>query len=175
MNLTLADVFTQDGLRQQTGGNHPFWVDDPCSVWLVETGTVDVFVVPILNGQPGSRTHLLRAGPGQIIFGLSQDAAHPTLRLQAVGTIGTSVRQLDRSRLQELCAEDACLGEISQGLESWIQTVFAGLNGGALPRESVSPQLGRPLELEAGKSMQPLEGVIWVKHLEGQSPSRIND
>ena len=169
MNLTLADVFTHDGLRQPTGGNHPFWVDDPDCVWLVETGSVDLFVVPILNDQFGSRTHLLRAGPGQIIFGLAQGDADPKLRFQAVGTIGAAVHQLARTRLQELCAEDACLNDISQALDGWIQTVYAHLRGSALPRESVPIALGRPVELPPGKSVQPSEGVIWVKHLQGES------
>jgi NHLM bacteriocin system ABC transporter ATP-binding protein len=170
MNLTrLADAFTRDGFRQPTGGNRPFWVDESSSVWLVETGSVDLFVVPVNNGRLGSRRHLLRAGPGRLIFGLSQDEAGPTIRLQAVGSNGAAVHQLARARLQELCAEGACLSEISHGLDGWIQGVYGHLSGGALPQESIPLHPGRPTEVPAGKSAQPLEGVIWVKHLKGQS------
>src|SRR5215472_8144614 len=112
MNLTsLAEVFTREGLAQPPGSNQPFWLDQSDSVWLVETGWVDMFVVPVSEGESGPRTHFLRAAPGDMLFGMSGRGSEPKLRFQAVSSQSAGLYRLPRSRLEELCAQKAWLDD----------------------------------------------------------------
>ena len=170
MNLTsLADVFTREGLGQPPGSNQPFWLDQSNSVWLVQTGWVDMFVVPVSEGESGPRTHFLRAAPGDILFGMSRHGSEPTLRFQAVSSQSAGLYRLARSRLEALCGEKACLGDIARALDRWIQTVYGQLSRGARPQDSQALSTNGPVELNPGESAHSSEGVIWVTGLKGRA------
>ena len=169
MNLTsLADVFTREGLGQPPGSNQPFWLDQSDSVWLVQTGWVDMFVVPVSEGESGPRTHFLRAAPGDILFGMSGRGSEPQ-RFQAVSSQSAGLYRLTRSRLEELCAQKACLDDIARALDRWIQTVYRQLSCGARPQDSQALSTNESVEINPGESAHSSEGVIWVTSLEGRA------
>ena len=48
-------------------------LDDPDVAWFVETGGLDIFLTEYRDGAPVSNAkHLLRAGPGRLVFGVGQ-------------------------------------------------------------------------------------------------------
>ena len=56
---TPAEMLGIAGERLETGANHPIWLDDPDTAWLVESGGVDVFSVAYEPAGPvGLREHL---------------------------------------------------------------------------------------------------------------------
>jgi len=170
MNLTdLADLFIREGLPQETGSNQPFWVDDPSNVWLVQSGDLDLFIVPVVNEGPGSRRHLLRASAGQLVFGLTPDQAGANVRFQAVASRGARLYRLARSRLQELSTQEARVSAISDALDLWVRTVYEQLCGGVIPPACFQLDPNLAVDLNEGEAAQPLEGVIWVTHLKGRS------
>ena len=45
--------------------------------WLVANGSVDIFAVPLENGQPcGARTHVCRIEANHAVFGVGADDSH---------------------------------------------------------------------------------------------------
>ncbi|MFN2361441.1 MAG: NHLP bacteriocin export ABC transporter permease/ATPase subunit [Marinobacter sp.] len=69
------------------------------TVALVESGHVDIFVVPVRDGQPvGRQHHLCRLGPGGLIPGAITTGE---LGLKAMATPGGTVQGLPRRKLME--------------------------------------------------------------------------
>ena len=53
----------------QLKGNTPLWLKDPNTVWIVESGSVAVFAIRIVEGEPdGVRRHLFNTYPGEALF-----------------------------------------------------------------------------------------------------------
>src|SRR5688572_6865942 len=87
------DALRAQGEPLDVGGNKPFALDGAGTVWLVESGRVEVFVVNIDGGQPtGARRHFFTAEPGDVMFGVDRPAAG--LGLLAVGAVGTRLVRL---------------------------------------------------------------------------------
>jgi len=167
---SLADLYAREGHPQDAAGNQSFWVDGPDRTWLLQRGKVDVFVVPLVAGETsGSRMHLFRASPGQVIFGITHDAPAASLGFLAVGGNETRLYRLPRARLRELSSDAAWATRVAQEIDRWIQTLYGGLSGGQLSPRCIKLAPDEELELDAGEAAQPLEGTIWVKHLAGRS------
>src|SRR5262249_11308624 len=109
------------------------------------------------------------AGPGEILFGMSGRASGPTLRFQAVSSQSAGLYRLARSRLEELCAEKACLDDIARALDRWIQTVYGHLSCGARPQDCPPLSSNGRVELNPGDSAHAWEGVIWFPSLKGRA------
>jgi len=61
------------------------WLDDPSVAWLVISGELDVFAVPMRRGEvDGPRAHLCTVSAGAILFGVGYDDKRLTTML-AVG------------------------------------------------------------------------------------------
>ncbi len=132
----------------------PFSIHQPKSVWLVETGSLDVFFIPIVDGQPdGTRFHVLRVSPGELIFGFpEQESADHALF--AVGNVSSSVREISIATVSELDASGAPSLAAVAALESWV----AGLSEAVLPRT-------RPHRYEAaepGNALEPFNDTTYV-------------
>ena len=118
----------------------PFSIHQPKSVWLVETGSLDVFFIPIVDGQPdGTRFHVLRVSPGELLFGFpEQESADHALF--AVGNVSSSVREISIATVSELDASGAPSLAAVAALESWV----AGLSEAVLPRTPAPIGTRRP-------------------------------
>ncbi|MES1240549.1 MAG: NHLP bacteriocin export ABC transporter permease/ATPase subunit [Acidobacteriota bacterium] len=131
--------------------NAPLLLNE-AGVWIVESGSADVFAVP----PDGVRNHLLTVGPGQILCGTDANGHRPGLL--AVGSAGTRVRRLD---------PDAVSPEL---LDAWLSGLFGGISKSAPPRVFDELKPGSEIHLEeAGRVVRAPGGVAWVRHLEGES------
>src|SRR5689334_15331043 len=64
--------------------NSLFSVEDPDSVWVLQSGRLDVSVVPARNGEPvGARRYVLSVGQGEAIFGVGSHFADAKLMASA--------------------------------------------------------------------------------------------
>lgn len=165
----LADFFLSEGIVQPTGSNQPFWVDDPCSVWWLAGGSLDLFLISLLKGESGPRVHFLRAGPGHVIFGLKREPAESELRFLGVGASDARVYRAPRIRLNQLTSEEAHVQAVSEAIDRWIAGVYQQLSHSLLPQRCC--RLGREeiVELSPGEAARPQSGVLWVRHLRGRS------
>ena len=155
-----------EGVRLSVGGNTPFFLDDPSSVWIVLSGRVEVFAVAQVNGcEPsGARYHYLTADPGDALFGMDLARYGNGLGMLAVGVVGTELRKV---KLERLTSADG----LTELVERWVTGLSKGVARTIVPqpRADLLLEAGGQGELVAGGRARTQKGVIWVSHLSGAS------
>jgi NHLM bacteriocin system ABC transporter ATP-binding protein len=163
------DIFRSDGTPRDVTGHHPLDLGTTSSAWLVESESVDIFAVPLVDGKPdGARSHLFRAGPGQLLMGLGE-ITRGTLTLVAVGLPGTRLLELAPARLREKADNDEMVRGLAGLLDGWAEGLTTGAARGSMPQR---PSLLEPeltTYLEHGGTVTPGKGTLWVRHVEGES------
>ncbi|MFM7447304.1 MAG: NHLP bacteriocin export ABC transporter permease/ATPase subunit [Leptolyngbyaceae cyanobacterium] len=145
----------------QVQGNQAITLDNPQMVWLVESGSMALFAIPMQQGiTAGSRRYLLTLEAGQAMFASPTDAA--SVELVAVAIADAKLIQVPLDQFREaLWANDP---QAIGLLEDWIEQLGAAL------AEQVSPTPPQPLEgltyfaLSPGDVFQPTQNKpIWVQ------------
>lgn len=164
------------------GGNKPFALDQPDDFWLVLEGQVEIFAIEPAGQSLGSgRTHLGTATRGQLMFGVGD--RRPRLpfgqgsqkqegeaKLQAVGLQGTRLLKVPVAKLQEVVRELEDPRSLAPWLDQWLSTLFSQLRQAKPPKVFVPLEPGREVAIpEAGQVARSAAGVVWVRHVEGQS------
>lgn len=145
----------------------PFLIHDPEKLWLVESGSVDLFLVQTEGEVPmGARHHVLRVKQGKAIFGTTTPSS-TSMRLLAAPTPDSCVLEFSRARLQDLSTSPAGKKHATQLLEDWITNFSRAATGDVLPKLFEFLEPGRPPVLKEAKAVLPREGVVWVQLLEG--------
>ncbi|MBD2385847.1 NHLP bacteriocin export ABC transporter permease/ATPase subunit [Cylindrospermum sp. FACHB-282] len=54
-------------------GNALLILDEPQTVWRIESGAIALFAVPIIEGMQGPRRYLFSVNPGEALFGIDQE------------------------------------------------------------------------------------------------------
>ena len=144
-------------------GSAPFRVDEPDKAWLVEAGSVDLFLVPTRPGQPpGARQHVVRTREGEALFGVWTPPQFPAMLL-AVATPGSRVSQLPPAAVEGLWSEDAGIRLV----ETWIACLSAAVTQAVPPKSFELLDAGQPLGVKETVALLPREGLLWVKLREG--------
>ena len=91
---SLAELAARSGTSVPCAGNLPVGLDDPDSVWFIERGSVNLFLVESRDGrEQAAPQHLLRRESGWLIPGVTPDQrdaeGDTTLSLVAKGLPGT--------------------------------------------------------------------------------------
>src|SRR5690606_23325183 len=69
---SLAEIFEAEGQVAVVGGNNPFLLEGPENVWLLLSGSVEVFAAKCQAGQiVGRKQHFFSATQGQCLFGMN--------------------------------------------------------------------------------------------------------
>lgn len=139
-----------------TGGlsihSSPLLLDDPERGWRVVTGTVHLFAVDLVGGEPSGRRHAVGSvTAGAALFGLTTRDGE--LALIATGLYGTHLEPLDETTLEAW--ERAGLAE------GWA-TLLADAAAAGHDRASVLLRTGRPASVEAGAKVASLRGTVWI-------------
>lgn len=180
-----TDVFARAGRPQRAGAGTPFLLASD-EAWWVNEGAVDVFAVAVAGHEPvGARTHLLRAGPGQVLFAVDDTAAIDAAAadgrgLLAVGASGTVLQRVPGEALRAHAASVEGAREVTAYVEAWADALCAGVADAlgratgrrAVPRgcrEMDATAPGVPACLTAGTTARPRAGVAWVRHTAGHS------
>ncbi|MYC98104.1 MAG: NHLP bacteriocin export ABC transporter permease/ATPase subunit [Gammaproteobacteria bacterium] len=162
-------TFAHTGSLIHVGNDSPFLLRGD-QAWLVETGRLDVFAVPV-DGQRivGGRQHLFRAEAGRLLVGLPGNQTGRHVGLLAVGAPGTQVRPVSRERLDEL-VRDPDRGQLVHALlDDWIDILCMSLSGGVPTEEGQEIRAGETVDAPPGARFRPRRGVVWVKHDSGES------
>jgi len=161
MNLT--ELLLKEGTSVSAGGNRPFPLSQGSSIWFVESGTVDVFAVPITNSDTeGARTHLLRASAGQCLLPL-ETVDQPNLRFLAVGSTESGLRALPLSRIKALTVEPDFRAQFADSVDVWIASLYSGLCRALPPKEFTLLSSQQEHVLPKSTTARPSEGVLWVR------------
>ena len=144
-------------------GSAPFRVDQPDKAWLVEAGSVDLFLVPSRPGQaPGARHHVVRTRAGEALFGIRTPPQFPAVLL-AVATPGSRVSELPPTAVEGLWSDDAGI----RLAERWVTCLSAAVTGAVPPKSFELLDAGQPLTVKETVALLPREGLLWVTLEEG--------
>ena len=180
-------LFTSSDSLVEAGANQSFLLDAG-GVWFVEQGQVDLFCVR-LDGKARvqARAHIGRVAAGQCLFGStgcdsregaalperSGDSALPEAEfdggLQAVGSAGTKLRFLSPSVARGRFDAAALRLEAGRLIDGWVESIYAGLIAGAMPRDCKALQPSSGATLDADSTASSGSGVVWIGHRKGRS------
>lgn len=172
MSDALFEQFALHGLPLSTSANEPLPLIDPDAVWLVTNGHVDVVAMTIMREAESSelqRTHLLRIGKGQLIFGLHPPSAGQNVLLLGFGSADGQVSRLSVSKLAELTDDPERRVEVLALVERWVAAVCALGAQDLPPAGAQNLRPGTRLDLGPGQCAQPQSGVLWVRFAEGSA------
>ena len=156
---SLTELAAESGVPVSCAGNLPLDIGDSQCVWFIEKGAVDLFLVESRDGAAQSAPqHLLRAGAGRLLLGVTPHAGETTLGLIAKGLPGTVLRRLPAASLAAVRS-----AEFAEHADAWLTDVSAMLS-----RDVVHPPLPDVL-VEPGQSppatqgtLAVARGVVWV-------------
>ena len=134
--------------------------------WVVERGGVDVFLVEYRDGAVASSfKHVLRAGPGRLVFGTGQaDGGEAdggeTLAAVARPLPGTALRRVRPSALLERGAD----GDAADQVDAWVSAVSAAVARDVELCPHPEKRLGRGEEIEAESDcvLAAEKGLVWA-------------
>jgi hypothetical protein len=122
MTKRLQEIFQTEGKLEIVGGNRPFLLDDPNSVWFILQGHIEVFSVRIENQLPvGTRFHFCSAQAGELLFGMDLAAYGMGRGFLAVGMVNTRLFRLPIMRFQEAVALESSAFGAAECLDKWVQ------------------------------------------------------
>jgi NHLM bacteriocin system ABC transporter ATP-binding protein len=136
------------------------WLPASEQAWLIESGSVDVFAVPIQkDGRSGAQRHLLRLTAGQVVFGVRR-GTDSTVNLLARSGADSVVRLLTREQIQSA-------PELAAWLDGWIRGVVGGLVPTVPPKGSRVVNEAAEFSLNPDETLRGAESVRWVRLTQG--------
>jgi len=155
----------------EIGANTPLLLNDNNAVWLVQSGTVEVYAVHLKNGEPwGRRRHLFSAELGQTLFGLAS-GSKDGLGLLVSGSPGTELMKRQKSSLLDVARarKDKLFAEpVLFMVESWVLGLLAGVIKEAPPTRFVTIASGQEAIVTTGNIVRPDDDILWVKIKSGR-------
>jgi hypothetical protein len=165
-----ASVAWQDekqGIIQPLVSRSPFSVEDSDSVWIVQSGKLDLFLVGSRDGElVGARHHVLQVRQGQAVFGIGHHLKD--MSFVAVGSPDTALICHSLDSIRSMAASPGSPALLL--LEEWITNLTRAL--------SDDSPLGQTMLLEPGKVISippptraifPKRGLVWAVHCKGIS------
>ena len=158
----LAALAADMGSLVTAGANRPIRLDDPDSVWLIESGALDVFFVELEDGAATSGlSHLLRAGTGRVVFEVDSDS----FGLVAKGLPDSLIWRLKMSDLQRQASHD----DFADQVDAWIMDFAATVASGIEPRPMADMRMkaGDRQDGQLGHTVFAHPGdLVWIEPTE---------
>ena len=161
---TIAQLAARSGTSVPCAANLPVDLDDPGSVWFIDEGVVDLFLVEFGDGvEQAAPQHLLRCESGRLLWGVAPDEQDDhrkdtTLRVIAKGLPGTLLKRLPASLLS-----DVHPAELAAQTDTWLTAVTDTLSRlvSHLPRATALAEPGMTQTL-GPCTLSVRRGVVWV-------------
>ena len=160
---SLAALAARSGTTVPCAGNLPVRLDDPDSVWFIDRGAVNLFLVEFRDGvERAAPQHLLRCEAGNLLPGVAPDEGEgddgTRLSVIAKGSPGTFLKRLPASLLSEVDA-----AELAEQTDTWLSAVTDTLSrfAGRLPRATAVAEPGLTRNLTPG-TLSVRRSVVWV-------------
>ena len=168
---SIADLAARSGTPVPCAGNLPVELDDPDSVWFIDQGAVNLFLVEFKDGvEQAAPQHLLRRESGWLLPGVAPDEQNgdegTTLSLVAKGLRGTLLRRLPASELAEVDP-----AELAEQTDTWLTAITDTLSRfvGRIPRPTALAESGVTLDLAPPCTLSVRRDVVWVSLPPGAS------
>ena len=160
---TIAELAARFGASVPCAANLPVNLDDPDSVWFIDQGAVNLFLVEFKDGvEQAAPQHLLRRESGWLLPGVAPDRREgdedTTLSLIAKGLPGTVLKRLPASLLSQVRSS-----ELAEQADTWLTAITETLSRFAspLPRPTALAEPGLTQTL-APCTLSVRRGVVWV-------------
>ena len=161
---SIAELAARSGTSVPCAGNLPVHLDDPDSVWFIDQGAVDLFLVEFKDGvEQAAPQHLLRRESGRWLPGVAPDEPNDDdkdtrLSLVAKGLPGTLLKRLPASLLSEVHP-----AELTEQADTWLTAITDTLSRlvSHLPRATALAQPGETRTL-GPCTLSVRRGVVWV-------------
>ena len=168
---SIGQLAARSGASVPCAGNLPVKLDDPATVWFIDRGVVDLFLVEFKDGvQHAAPQHLLRCEPGRLLPGVAPDeqdgqGKDTTLGLIAKGLPGTLLKRLPASLLSEVDP-----AELAEQADTWLSAITRTLSRFAsqIPRPTALAEPGLTQTLPPC-TLSVRRGVVWVSEPSGGS------
>ena len=161
---SIAELAARDGTPVPCAGNLPVELDDPDSIWLIDEGAVNLFLIEFKDGvEQAAPQHLLRRDSGWLLPGVAPDEEDDdegtTLSLVAKGLPGTLLRRLPASSLTEVDP-----AELAEQTDTWLTAITDTLSRfvGRIPRPTALAEPGMTLDLKPPCTLTVRRDVAWV-------------
>ncbi|QAA92975.1 NHLP bacteriocin export ABC transporter permease/ATPase subunit [Pollutimonas thiosulfatoxidans] len=155
-----------EGRRLTVAGNTPFLLNDTATVWWLQQGRIELFLVDIREGEAGgARRYFASVEPGTLLFGLDASAPeYENMGLLAVPHVNTEVVGLSMGAVHGLAASGEAGLDLAAPIDEWIALISQGLVGwiGAGPVVHQSLRLGEVALVDAHRRASSATGVQWV-------------
>jgi NHLM bacteriocin system ABC transporter ATP-binding protein len=168
---SFAEICTTLGTTVKVGGNKPFLLADPASLWLVQSGRVEIFVVQVRQGQPtNARHYACSITPGQAFFGVNSELYGEGLGLLAVAGSNTTLLKLPVYHLHHMSQQPHLAETIAELVDNWVNALTTDITRLTLSgRNNLQLEPGQVLELAARQSAEAKKDGLWVSFQTGAS------
>ena len=160
---SLAELADRFGESVPCAGNLPVNLDDPDSVWFIDQGVVNLFLVELKSGMEQSAPqHLLRRESGWLLPGVASHRqgsdSDATLNIIARGLPGSLLKRLPASLLSRVDP-----AELAEQTDTWLTAITETLARFAIPppRPTALAEPGLTQNL-APCTLSVRRGVVWV-------------
>ena len=163
---SLAQLAVRASTAVPCAGNLPVKLDDADSVWFIERGVVDLFLVEFKDGvQQATPQHLLRCESGRLLLGVAPDQQGDddndngaTLSLIAKGLPGAMLKQMPASLLS-----GAQPAELAEQIDAWLTAMTDTLSRfvSHIPYPTALIKSGQTQSLTPC-TLSVRRGVVWV-------------
>lgn len=167
----IETLFAKEGESIAINGNTPLLLDSNEHIWFISDGAVDIFTVRLESGAAvGAREHVAHLLAGNVFFGIPASEYGKERALLAVGALGSTIRQMELSRIQELVQQQefTAIG-VSDLLEQWISSLSEALPKPIKPKECQVVIPGDDLSFPENAVLTSGKRVICVRHRQGSS------
>lgn len=161
MPRDFVDSFGQHKEPVLVGGNNTIWLDEPGAVWVVETGRVELFVVPgNRDSGKGRRFHLLSIRPDQALFGVSRESLPVGWQLLVSGLPGTQLRKMPWKEFVS--------SNLTGLLEEWMSLLTAAVLRERVPTNFINLAPAVKYQVNGTQLLSVGQGLIWAVPRQGR-------
>lgn len=163
LELFLLQLRYREGRSVVVESNKPLLLDDPDLVWVVYSGQVDVFSIPVKDDQVvGARKHLFRVQGGQLLFGIQPDEGSD-FQLLASGTPGTNLIQIERTRFQEMVTDPESSEFMARMVADWVLALSSCASLSVPPKDLTLLAGNTQAELDSSEVIAARQDLVWVQ------------
>ena len=155
-------------VRRSVGANQRIHIDDPARVWAVSHGSVEVFAVRLLDGEPvGPRRWLFTASAGSALFAVPV-INRDTLAIIAIAATESEIEEFDVARLREAARQsDETTAWAAGLLDSWIEAISSAIARLEDAKVSQTIEPGATRAFAAERRVGVRGPVVWVRCVRG--------
>jgi ATP-binding cassette subfamily C protein len=161
--VSKLDKINLQGQLLTVNGNEPFLLNDPQTIWVVQSGAVALFAVTVENDVvEGTRRYLFNGEPEEVLLGTVPGQC----QILAVPMGKTELWKIEPEYFRKLVADgDPC---VATWVKGWLQKFNASFSPAAMPAVQVRSSGQGRFSLTDGQTFQPeADTVVWVRVQQG--------